>query len=109
MTCIEAEDGQEAVDKVKMAMTGGDGINPIDLVIIDCNMPVINSLDATKAMRNMGYKGIIMGLTGNVSSEDIEEFMSHGADVVLAKPLEMEKFDVVLQSLVYQVDNIQNL
>jgi hypothetical protein len=38
-----------------------------------------------------GYKGIIIGVTGNVNKEQIDEFMDHGADDVFPKPLNMEQ------------------
>ena len=42
---------------------------------------------ATKAIREMGYKGAIIGVTGNVLSSDMSNFLAHGADKVLSKPV----------------------
>ena len=42
-------------------------------------------------MRKMGYKGLIIGVTGHAQRADIEEFERCGADAVLAKPLSIEE------------------
>ena len=38
-------------------------------------------------MREMGYEGPIIGVTGNVLASHVETFVSHGANAVLPKPL----------------------
>jgi CheY-like chemotaxis protein len=40
-------------------------------------------------MRELGYKGPIIGVTGNALPSDVEYFMSSGANAVLAKPLQI--------------------
>jgi CheY-like chemotaxis protein len=95
-SCEAVEDGQEAVDKVRRDM---ELKKPVDLIIMDCNMPRLNGMDASKQMRDMGFKGVIVGLTGNVTPEDIRAFMDHGADSVLPNPLDVKMFDVVIYQL----------
>jgi DNA-binding response OmpR family regulator len=56
-------------------------------------MPRLSGLLASKELRRLGYKGIIIGVTGNFQSEDIEVFKGHGADAVLGKPISMKEFD----------------
>ena len=48
--------------------------------------------EATKRIRDMGYSGIILGVTGNVLDDDVKEFKMHGADEVLPKPFEVDAF-----------------
>ena len=43
-------------------------------------MPVMDGPSASKAIRVIGYKGIIMGVTGNALPADIDTFLSHGAN-----------------------------
>ena len=45
---------------------------------------------AAKAMREMGYRGPIIGVTGNVMAKDVETFEIQGADKVLFKPLQFK-------------------
>ena len=52
--------------------------------------------EATKRIRDMGFAGIILGVTGNVLDDDIKEFKMHGADEVLPKPFELEAFKSIL-------------
>ena len=40
----------------------------------------------TTTLRQLGYTGLIVGLTGNDLSDDLESFLQAGADCVYAKP-----------------------
>lgn len=76
--------GEEGVKKVKEVAPGEQGF---DMVVMDYVMPVMNGPDATRVLRAAGYMLPIIGLTGNVQSEDIECFMAAGANMVFPKPL----------------------
>ena len=80
----EAEDGAVAVEKMLATLT----TVPYDIVFMDHQMPVMDGPTAAKEMRRLGYKGKIIGLTGNALPEDISSFMRHGADQVLTKPVQ---------------------
>jgi len=48
-------------------------------------MPVMNGIEATKAIRLLGEFGAhvrIIGMTGNALTEDVEKFISAGCDEV---------------------------
>ena len=57
-------------------------------------MPNLNGTEATQKMRDYGYKGVVIGVTGNALPEDINEFLDHGADGVVSKPFDMEVFKI---------------
>ena len=95
--CMEAENGQQAVDMVKEALELGI---QYEVVAIDYQMPVMDGVTATTAMRKIGYTGRIIGITGNAMQEDLNSFMASGADIVLTKPLSVAKFDEYLTTLV---------
>ena len=41
--------------------------------------------------------GLIIGLSGDISSEDVAHFKAHGADAVLPKPFVVADFDNVVR------------
>jgi CheY-like chemotaxis protein len=59
-------------------------------------MPLLRGPFATKEIRNLGYTGIIVGVTGNVLEEDIKEFIEHGADSVIPKPFNIAAFNAAV-------------
>jgi CheY-like chemotaxis protein len=85
----EADDGSSAVDMVRKALEDDD---PYDVVLLDNEMPIMKGRDSVRIMREMGYKGRVFGVTGNVLKEDIDDFIVNGADLVILKPLTKEKF-----------------
>jgi hypothetical protein len=48
-------------------------------------------------MRLKGYKGCVVGVTGDVFPEEINNFKSHGADIVMVKPINIESLSEYLQ------------
>ena len=47
----------------------------------------------------MGYRGVVIGITGNALPEDLHTFRDHGANLVLTKPLTNAKLlDAMQQS-----------
>ena len=76
-----ANDGREAVEKAKTGVYA--------LVLMDVQMPVMNGLDATRAIRQLpGLPAIpILAMTANAYDEDRELCLAAGMDDHLAKPL----------------------
>lgn len=89
--CLEAEDGIAAVEQITRAMASGG--EEIDVVMMDNNMPRMTGPDACSRMRELGFTGLIIGVTGNVLPADIEMYLSRGANRVLTKPFDIEEFD----------------
>ena len=52
-----------------------------------------------RLIRRMGYKNVIVGLTGCAFDEDRSEFIRAGADCVLTKPLDVHTLDCLLDFL----------
>ena len=56
---------------------------------MDMLMPVMNGIDATKAIRALpvsSQKAVIVGLTANVNPEDLAKFKGAGLDSLMLKP-----------------------
>lgn len=66
---------------------------------MDNEMPVMNGVEAAKRLRIGGYKNLIVGVTGNVLEDDVNEFLTAGADLVLFKPLKMAQLTILLTIL----------
>ena len=57
---------------------------------MDFMMPKMNGPTATKEIRCLGYEGLIIGVTGNFSPQDLDTFTASGANLVMHKPLDIE-------------------
>ena len=90
-----AEDGQEAVEKVRMS--SGD---PFDLILMDVQMPRMNGYEATRTIRRMKDPALantpIVAMTANAFDEDRENALNAGMNDHIAKPIEYEKLRAVL-------------
>jgi CheY-like chemotaxis protein len=99
----QACNGLEAVQAVEGRMRdadcdadGDDGSKMFDIIFMDCIMPVMDGIEATKKIRGLGYKGAIASVTGNGLPEDVREVLASGADRVLVKPVDSEKIASVV-------------
>ncbi len=59
---------------------------PIDLVLMDCQMPGMDGFEATERLRQLGLTIPVIGLTGNAMPEDRERCFAAGMDDHQAKP-----------------------
>lgn len=96
-TCDEADSGVEGVEMMQRAIQAGANY---DVVLMDNNMPMMMGVDATRIMREqLGFKGIILGVTGYDIQDDISKFLAHGADQVVMKPMTKEKFETIIGNI----------
>jgi len=91
-----AEDGKLASEKVKRSINEG---RPYDLVLMDYQMPNMDGPSAARTMRDLKYKGPIIGVTGNVLASHVENFKAHGANAVLYKPLDFDMLKKTVKDL----------
>jgi CheY-like chemotaxis protein len=90
------EDG-EGEDKEDGREQGKRKWPEYDVILIDDNMPNMSGPDATAAVRNAGYRGLIFGVTGNTFASQQEEFRRKGADVVFCKPLDVKAMEAAVR------------
>src|SRR5690606_8852724 len=72
----------------------------IDLVLMDVQMPVMDGLEATRRIRQEipgGTRVPIVGLTASARKEQVAARRAAGMDDVIAKPIERERLDAVLE------------
>jgi len=81
-----------------------------DVIFMDIQMPVMNGIEATKAIikyekeSNLDHTPII-AVTANALKGDRERFISEGMDEYVSKPIDLEKFIMVLK-IFFPVSNI---
>lgn len=91
-----AENGKIAVEKVEASPKGS-----YDLIFMDIQMPVMNGYEATAAIRSLpGEKGKlpIIAMTANAFAEDVQLAKNTGMNGHIAKPLDMNKLNDVLEN-----------
>ena len=90
-----AENGKIAVD-----MFSQSPIDTYDAVLMDLRMPVMDGLDATRAIRALDRPDAgtvpILALTANAFEEDVRHSLEAGMNAHLSKPVDSE---VMLESL----------
>lgn len=102
-TVAIAVNGAEAVERVK------DG--KFDLVLMDCQMPVLDGFEATRAIKKLLHGGAtyfeaqqaeqvcelpIVALTANAMEGDREKCLARGMDDYLSKPFTVEDLKNIL-------------
>ena len=99
METEHAENGRIAVDMFKQK---GDGY--YDAILMDMRMPVMDGLEATRAIRQIGSPYArtipIIALTANAFDEDVQHSMQAGLNAHLSKPVKPEALFETLESLI---------
>lgn len=94
---VLAEQGEQGIAMLKM--------HDVDVVLMDCQMPVMDGYEATRQIRSGAaggqYKNIpIIALTANVSDEDRQLCFAAGMDDFLGKPINLDALKTVLHKFV---------
>ena len=88
-----ANNGQEAVDAVETF--------PFDLVLMDCQMPIMDGYEATERMRSSANPRIaalpIIAMTANAMSGERERCLEAGMNDFVTKPFDDARFITALQ------------
>lgn len=74
--------------------------NPLDLILMDCNLPDLSGLDLTNIIRkleeNTGEHIPIIGITANCMDAEIEKSIEQGMDECLSKPVNLTNLSRVI-------------
>ena len=89
-----AADGQVACELAEQSRSEG---RPYDLILMDMQMPRLNGFEATRWLRQQGWRGPIVALTAYAMAGDRERCLQAGCDDYLAKPISMNEFQAILQ------------
>ncbi|MEM6536795.1 MAG: response regulator [Pseudomonadota bacterium] len=89
-----AENGKIAFDKAKSGM--------FDLILMDISMPVMDGIEATKAIRTFETKSKrdrtpIIALTAHAMADERDRFLESELDDYLSKPIKVDQIAAILQ------------
>jgi len=84
------ENGIMALNEIK------ENPDKYSIIMMDNKMPIMDGLTATEEIRRLSFDNPIIGVTGNILDDDINNFKEKGANEVLAKPVKNEEIKNVL-------------
>ncbi|MCL2634674.1 MAG: ATP-binding protein [Oscillospiraceae bacterium] len=98
---VVANDGKEGFDIITERLDSGS--EPFDLIFMDIHMPVMDGMEATSKITELGVKTPIVALTANIMSHDLKLYKDIGMVDYLGKPFTSQElwqclvkyFDVV--------------
>lgn len=93
-TCTICDDGEKIVEAFKES-------NDYDAILMDVQMPIMNGYEATKLIREMDKDIIIIAMTANAFSEDIQHSLEAGMNAHVSKPVDMK----VLKKTIFDLKN----
>jgi CheY-like chemotaxis protein len=85
--------GYETIELIKQG-------NEYDIIFMDHMMPGMNGMDATKILREMGYKQPVVALTANAIAGQEEIFLANGFDGFISKPIDSRELNLVLNDFI---------
>jgi len=90
---ITADSGREGIEKAKQ-------VKP-SLILMDIQLPDFSGIDALKEVKeNPELKNIpVVALTARAMKGDREEFLSHGFDDYISKPINIEELEQLVRRL----------
>ena len=96
--CTIYPDGRQIVEAFAQVKPG-----EYDAILMDMQMPVMNGLEATAAIRNnknqLGKTIPIIAMTANAFSSDVQACLDAGMNAHLSKPLEIELLKQTMKSV----------
>ncbi|WP_063663966.1 sensor histidine kinase HahK [Aliivibrio fischeri] len=84
-----ANDGMEALTYLQE--------HDVDIVLMDCRMPILDGFETTKRLRKQGYKKPILALTAGTTSMEVEACIEAGMDDTLSKPYKAIELEAMLK------------
>ena len=83
-----------------------------DMVIMDIMMPVMDGLEAARQIRTLNRKDTkeipIIAMTANAFQDDIRDCIDAGMNGHIAKPIDIEKMEAVILSVLEKQESLQN-
>lgn len=82
-TVVEATNGQQAIERWNET--------PVDVILMDVRMPVLDGIEATRRLRAAGVAVPIIALTADALADEVTSCLAAGCTAHLAKPLDVAR------------------
>ena len=96
--CLAAENGQQALELLRQGMH-------VDMVLMDCQMPVMDGYEATRLWReyekHSGGHIPVVAMTANAMPGDREKCIQAGMDDYVSKPVNIAELEGMIGKWVY--------
>ena len=92
-----AMDGQQAVEMVQL--------HKFDAVLMDVSMPLMNGMEATKAIRSQGKAVPIIAVTAFAADDEKEAIIASGMDGLISKPISISSLHQSLEKILFDSDD----
>ncbi|MFB8790127.1 MAG: PAS domain S-box protein [Potamolinea sp.] len=92
-----AVNGKDALDNLVLNIAKG---SPYDIVLMDCQMPVIDGYEATRLLRILEgseRQTVVIAMTANAMVGDREKCLAADMDDYISKPVTLEALEMVLE------------
>lgn len=99
-----ANDGREAIEKIQDIS--------FDLVLMDCQMPVLGGIEATEEIRRdqktyPKNKNLpIIAMTANAMKTDFEKCIAAGMNNYISKPFDIDELDLMIKNAILECGNL---
>jgi osomolarity two-component system sensor histidine kinase SLN1 len=88
-----AADGQIALDMVTASIEKQSGY---DIILMDVQMPNMDGLEATRFIREKGFKGPIIALSAYADAANVKNCKDAGMDDFVSKPIQLTRLRQIL-------------
>lgn len=68
----------------------------VDIILMDCRMPIMDGFEATRTLRQQGYTKPIIALTAGTTNIEREECLACGMDDIVNKPYQLKDLEKML-------------
>ena len=92
---VIADNGLTGVEMVRQRLEKGE--KPYDLILMDIHMPVMDGIEATIKINELGSRTPIAAMTANIMSEDRELYKTIGMNDCIGKPFTSQELWRCLQ------------
>lgn len=95
-----------AVDNGRKAVDAALTQRP-DLVLLDMQMPEMDGVEAARRLRERGFTGCVVALTGEARGNVQDTMRAAGFDEVLTKPVDMRELSSVVTNLIHRTTPVR--